>query len=172
MRAGADVSWLSASGQASVDMRGGRVSWLQVYDQATVTLTGADQISWLVIRGDAARVNILASNVHYGGGHLSGTCANGQTFQFWALRDLGKAQVERAAGATRAARQDVRLAVTAAYYDVLRAQALSKVAAEAQRMARAESDRARARAELGSAMRVDVARAEAQVAEAAQQADD
>lgn len=84
---GAQVSWLDANGQSSVDMSGGAVSWLRVQDQAVVNITGAEAISWLVIKGDVARVNIAASNVSYSQGHLSGTWANGQTFSFWALRD-------------------------------------------------------------------------------------
>jgi len=90
------------------------------------------------------------------------------THQFWALRELGKAEVERAAEATRAARQDVRLAVTAAYYDLLRAQVLGEVAREAARLAEAESRNAKDRFELGEALRVDVVRAETEIARARQ----
>lgn len=90
------------------------------------------------------------------------------THQFWALRDLGKAEVQRTAEATRAAHLDVRLAVTAAYYDVLLAQVLSQVAAEAERLAAAESSNAKTRLELGSGLKVDVVRAEAEIARARQ----
>lgn len=90
------------------------------------------------------------------------------THQFWALRELGKAEVQRSAEATRAARQDVRLGVTAAYYDLLRAQVLGEVAREATRLAEAESRNAKARVELGSALRVDVVRAETEIARARQ----
>lgn len=90
------------------------------------------------------------------------------THQFWALRDLGKAEVQRTAEATRAARLDVRLAVTAAYYDVLRAQILGQVAGEAERLAEAEFHNAKTRLELGSALKVDVVRADTEIARARQ----
>lgn len=90
------------------------------------------------------------------------------THQFWALRELGKAEVARTEEATRAARLDVRLAVTAAYYDLLRAQALREVARESQRLANAELANAQTRLDLGSALRAEVVRAETEVARAGQ----
>lgn len=90
------------------------------------------------------------------------------THQFWALRELGKAEVARTEEATRAARLDVRLAVTAAYYDLLRAQALRDVAGESQRLANAEMANAQTRLDLGSALKAEVVRAETEVARAGQ----
>lgn len=90
------------------------------------------------------------------------------THQFWAIRELGKAEVARTEEATRAARLDVRLAVTAAYYDLLRAQALREVAEDSQRLASAEMSNAQTRLDLGSALKAEVVRAETEVARAGQ----
>ena len=50
------------------------------------------------------------------------------THQFWALRSLGKHEAERARQGSRVARENVTAAVIEAYYDLLRARALSTVA--------------------------------------------
>jgi outer membrane protein len=88
------------------------------------------------------------------------------TQQFWSLRAIGKAEVERAKEATRATRLDIRLAVSAAYYDLLRAEVMAQVAHDSARLATAEARHAKDRFELGSALRVDVVRAETAVARA------
>jgi protease secretion system outer membrane protein len=88
------------------------------------------------------------------------------TQQFWALRAIGKAEVERASEATRATRLDIRLAVSTAYYELLRAEVMAQVAQDSARLAAAETRHARDRFELGSALRVDVVRAEAAVVRA------
>ncbi len=88
------------------------------------------------------------------------------TQQFWALRAMGKAEVERAREATRATRLDIRLAVSAAYYDLLRAEVIAQVAQDSARLATAEARHAKDRFELGSALKVDVVRAETTVARA------
>lgn len=90
------------------------------------------------------------------------------THQFWALRDLGKSEVARSAEAYRATVQDIVLAVTAAYYDALRARTLRAVAQEAARLADAEAVHARTRLEVGETMRTDVLRAETEIARTAQ----
>jgi outer membrane protein TolC len=90
------------------------------------------------------------------------------THQFWGLRDIGRAQVARSDEAFRAAREDVLLAVAAAYYDALRAQALVGVAHESQRMADTEIEHARARLNAGRGLESDLLRAQSQRAAADQ----
>lgn len=90
------------------------------------------------------------------------------THQFWALRDLGKSEVARSAEAYRATVQDVLLAVTAAYYDALRARTLGAVADEAARLAESELAHARTRLDVGETMRTDVLRAETEIARTTQ----
>ncbi|HYC22652.1 MAG TPA: TolC family protein [Candidatus Bathyarchaeia archaeon] len=82
------------------------------------------------------------------------------THQFWALRDIGRAEVARSDEAYRAARQDVLLAVAAAYYDALRAAALADVARQTQGLAGVEVKHAEERVHAGEAVRSDVLRAE------------
>jgi outer membrane protein len=82
------------------------------------------------------------------------------THQFWALRDIGRAEVARSDEAYRAAREDVLLAVAAAYYDVLRAAALADVARQTQSLADVEIKHAEERVRAGEAVRSDVLRAE------------
>lgn len=90
------------------------------------------------------------------------------THQFWGLRDIGAAEVRRSDDAYRAARQDVLLAVAAAYYDTLRAQTLADVARETQHLADTEIDHAEARLKAGSAVRSEVLRAQSERARADQ----
>jgi len=91
------------------------------------------------------------------------------THEFWALRRLGQAEIAASDSIYRAARQDVLLAVTAAYYDLLRTQALAGVAAEAGRLAQTEVAHAHARVAAGEAVRSDELRAQTQLAQAEQQ---
>jgi outer membrane protein TolC len=80
------------------------------------------------------------------------------THQFWALRSLGKHEAERARQGSRVARENVTAAVIEAYYDLLRARALSTVAEET----------AKSRVAAGEAVKSDVIRAQTEVARAAQ----
>lgn len=88
------------------------------------------------------------------------------THQFWGLRDIGKAEVQRSDDAYRAAQQDILLAVAAAYYDTLRAQTLLDVARATQRLADTEIDHADARLQAGDALKSDVLRARSEHARA------
>lgn len=88
--------------------------------------------------------------------------------QFFALRDLADADRSGAAEALRAARQDVILAVSEAYYGVLRARALLVVAREAVALAELETTHAKAREAEGDVLRSDVLRAETEVERARQ----
>jgi len=82
---GGDVSWLRLYDNSHADVSGGVTSWLWLHDRSTVRITGVDDISWLVFEGASTRAEIVADNVNYSGGHLSGTWGNGQRFSFWAL---------------------------------------------------------------------------------------
>jgi len=90
------------------------------------------------------------------------------THQFWALRELGQSEVTRSAEAYRAAVQDVILSVTAAYYEMLRAVAVRRVAEESAELAAAELKHARTRYDVGESLRSDVLRAETEAARATQ----
>jgi outer membrane protein len=91
------------------------------------------------------------------------------THEFWALRSLGEHEAERAREGSRVAREDVVAAVIQAYYDLLRARALSTVAEETARLADVEVTHAEARVQAGEAVRSEVIRAQAETARAAQQ---
>lgn len=82
---GGDVSWLRLYDNSHADVSGGEISWLWLHDRSTVRITGVDDLSWLVFEGASTRAEIVADNVTYSGGHLSGTWGNGQRFSFWAL---------------------------------------------------------------------------------------
>jgi outer membrane protein TolC len=90
------------------------------------------------------------------------------THQFWALRSLGKHEAERARQGSRVARENVTAAVIEAYYDLLRARALSTVAEETAKLAKVEVSNAEARVAAGEAVKSDVIRAQTEVARAAQ----
>jgi outer membrane protein TolC len=90
------------------------------------------------------------------------------THQFWALRDIGGAEVKRSDELYRAARQDVLLAVTAAYYDLLRAQALEDVARQTEGLTDVEIAHAEARVNAGEAVQSDVLRVQTERARATQ----
>lgn len=83
---GGNVSWMNLYDNSHADVSGADISWLWLYDNSTVRITGADDISWLVLEGASARAEIVANNVTFRGGHLSGTWANGKEFSFWAVR--------------------------------------------------------------------------------------
>jgi outer membrane protein len=91
------------------------------------------------------------------------------THQFWALRSLGEHEAERTREGSRLAREEVIAAVIQAYYDLLRAHALTSVAEEAVRLADVEVSHAEARVKVGEAVRSEVIRAQAETARAAQQ---
>ncbi|HZR82015.1 MAG TPA: TolC family protein [Candidatus Binatia bacterium] len=90
------------------------------------------------------------------------------THQFWALRDIGDAEVKRSDEVYRAARQDVLLAVTAAYYDELRARALDEVARQTEGLTDVEIEHARARVRAGEAVESDVLRVQTERARVTQ----
>ncbi len=101
----ANVSWVYASGNAEVNVTGGTVSWLEMKDssvanvsggdigwvrlrdQSAARITGATEISWLVFMDPTAQAEIVADNVKFSGGHLSGIWADGSAFSFWAVNE-------------------------------------------------------------------------------------
>lgn len=82
---GGEVSWLRLYDSSHADVSGADISWLWLHDSSTVRITGVDDLSWLVFDDASARAEIVADNVTYSGGHLSGTWGNGQRFSFWAV---------------------------------------------------------------------------------------
>lgn len=88
--------------------------------------------------------------------------------QFWALREIGKAEVQQSDEVYRAAKQDVLLSVAAAYYEVLRAQALEEVAQQTLAMSDVQVQHASERVHAGEAVQSDVLRAQTEKARAEQ----
>lgn len=88
--------------------------------------------------------------------------------QFWALREIGKAEVKQSDEVYRAARQDVLLSVAAAYYELLRAQALEDVARQTLALSDVEIEHASERVRAGEAVQSDVLRAQTEKARAQQ----
>lgn len=88
--------------------------------------------------------------------------------QFWALREIGKAEVRQSDEVYRAARQDVLLSVAAAYYELLRAQALEEVATQTLALSEVEIEHASERVRAGEAVQSDVLRAQTERARAQQ----
>jgi outer membrane protein TolC len=88
--------------------------------------------------------------------------------QFWALREIGKAEVKQSDEVYRAARQDVLLSVAAAYYELLRAQALEEVARKTLGQSDVEIEHASERVRAGEAVQSDVLRAQTEKARAEQ----
>lgn len=82
---GGEVSWLRLYENSHADLTGGQLSWIWLHDHSTVRITGLTDLSWLVFDDTTTRAEIVADNVSYSGGHLSGTWANGQAFSFWAV---------------------------------------------------------------------------------------
>jgi len=78
--------------------------------------------------------------------------------EFWALREIGKAEVQQSDEVYRAARADVLLSVAAAYYDLLRAQALAEVAQQTHALTEVEIAHAEERVRAGEAVQSDVLR--------------
>lgn len=116
---------------------------------------GADDFTPVVLQREATRGVLSIAQPLY-------------THQFWALRSLGVHEAERARQGSRLAREDVVAAVIQAYYDLLRARALSAVAADTARLADVEVVHAEARVQAGEAVRSEVIRAQAETARAAQ----
>jgi outer membrane protein len=88
--------------------------------------------------------------------------------EFWALREIGKAEVAQSDEVYRAARQDVLLSVAAAYYDLLRAQALAEVAQQTHALTEVEIAHAEERVRAGEAVQSDVLRVQTERARADQ----
>jgi hypothetical protein len=85
---GGQISWLDLYDDSAAEISGGDVSWLQLHGRSSVRLTGAVDLSWLVIGSPDAHVEIVASNVQYQQGHLSGYWSDHSFFDFWAVSDL------------------------------------------------------------------------------------
>jgi outer membrane protein TolC len=88
--------------------------------------------------------------------------------EFWALREIGTAALHEGDEVYRAARQDVLLSVAAAYYDLLRAQALADVAEQTRGLTDVEIAHAEERVRAGEAVQSDVLRVQTERARADQ----
>ena len=84
---GGQVSWLNMHHSSTASISGGTISWIQLYDTSSVRITGVDDLSWLVFYGTTSHAEIVASNVQYMNGQLSGKWGNGTPFNFWAVTD-------------------------------------------------------------------------------------
>lgn len=82
---GGDVAWLRMNDSSHANVSGGDISWIRLYDASSVRITGIEDLSWLVMDSSLATAEIVADNVTYSGGHLSGTWADGTGFSFWAV---------------------------------------------------------------------------------------
>ena len=83
---GGEVSYLTLHNQARGKVNGGIISYLQVYDSSRAEVRKVDDLSWLFLRG-AGEAHVYGRNLFYSSGHLFGQWENGSAFQFWALRD-------------------------------------------------------------------------------------
>lgn len=84
---GGQIDWLSLHDNSAASISGGDVSWLQLYDNSSVRISGIDSLTWLVLRGASSRAEIVANNVLYQNGRLSGSWGNGTPFDFFAVTD-------------------------------------------------------------------------------------
>lgn len=82
---GGNVSWVWLNGQSSANVTGGDISWIMANDESHVTISGAQDISWLLLHGPSTSAQILAQDVQYSRGHVSGTWNGGGAFSFWAV---------------------------------------------------------------------------------------
>lgn len=82
----AAMSWLLLYDSSTANIDDGRVSWLKLYQSSRANLRSVDSLSWLLLN-DQSQVHIYGKNFQYGGGHLSGSWANGIDFSFWALNE-------------------------------------------------------------------------------------
>jgi PEP-CTERM motif len=78
------LGFLTLHDSASATVSDGDISWLQVYDNSTASVTGAHDLSWLVV-STTAHVDIYATNTSFSSGLLSGTWLDGSLFEFWAV---------------------------------------------------------------------------------------
>ena len=84
---GGEVSWLTMHDSSTASISGGELSWIQLRDSSSVRITGVEDMGWLVLSGTASRAEIVASNVQYSGGHLSGYWGSGRSFNFWVVEN-------------------------------------------------------------------------------------
>ena len=80
---GGEVTRLTLHDNSSASISGGDISYLQLEDHSSVRIEGVDELSWLVIGGGRTRVRIVASNVNFKNGQLSGYWGDGKRFKFW-----------------------------------------------------------------------------------------
>ncbi|OYY93240.1 MAG: hypothetical protein B7Y41_13040 [Hydrogenophilales bacterium 28-61-23] len=89
-----DISWLMLHDNSTANIENGIISWVKAYDRSFIRLTGAEDLSWLVFHSADSRAEIVANNVSYSNGHLSGNWADGRVFSFWAIhQDLYNSSV-------------------------------------------------------------------------------
>lgn len=84
---GGSVSWLELYDNSTASISGGDISWLELYDNSSVRITGVEDLSWLILYSPTSVAEIVANNVQYIDGHLSGIWENGKSFEFWAITD-------------------------------------------------------------------------------------
>jgi hypothetical protein len=82
---GGSISFLNLLGSSTGEIAGGNISWVNLYDSSSVRITYVQNLSWLVFGGANSHAEIVADNVSYSSGHLSGVWGNGMGFSFWAI---------------------------------------------------------------------------------------
>jgi hypothetical protein len=81
---GGHVGHLTLHGSTAATISDGDISWLRVLDSSKTSITGIDNLSWLVV-SETSHVDILATDATFSSGHLSGTWLDGSSFEFWAV---------------------------------------------------------------------------------------
>lgn len=84
---GGSISFLNLLGSSTGEIAGGDISWVRLYDTSSVRITYVQNLSWLIFGGPNSHAEIVADNVSYASGHLSGVWANGMGFSFWAMTE-------------------------------------------------------------------------------------
>lgn len=82
---GGSISFLNLLGSSTGEIAGGDISWVRLYDTSSVRISYVQNLSWLVFGGQDSRAEIVADNVSYASGYLSGVWGNGMAFSFWAV---------------------------------------------------------------------------------------
>jgi hypothetical protein len=84
---GGSISFLNLLGSSIGEIAGGNISWVNLYDSSSVRITYVQGFDWLVFGSPDSHAEIVADNVSYASGHLSGVWGNGMGFSFWAMTE-------------------------------------------------------------------------------------
>ncbi len=84
---GGSISFLNLGDSSTGKVVGGDISWVNLYDTSSVRITYVQSLSWLVFGSPDSRAEIVANNVSYASGYLSGVWGNGMGFSFWAISE-------------------------------------------------------------------------------------